>query len=138
MAEDHVGRIVEQWTRERPDLDPSPIRIIGRISRLSRSLDRQLQDRLEQRGLVRRRKLEGDKRVVQVQLTDEGKAAIDDAVPAHLHNERAILEPLSERETRQLERLLQKRALAGKCQELLGPLRPAARPKPRPAAAGHD
>lgn len=28
--------------QERPDLDPSPIRIIGRISRLSRTIDQQL------------------------------------------------------------------------------------------------
>jgi DNA-binding MarR family transcriptional regulator len=42
MAPDHVDRIVEQWQRERPDLDPGPIRVVGRISRLSRSVDRQL------------------------------------------------------------------------------------------------
>jgi DNA-binding MarR family transcriptional regulator len=43
VPSDHVDRIVEQWVRERPDVDPSPIRIIGRISRLSRSIDRHLQ-----------------------------------------------------------------------------------------------
>ena len=42
MPLDHVDRIVEQWSRERPDLDPSPIRIIGRISRLSRTIDQHL------------------------------------------------------------------------------------------------
>jgi DNA-binding MarR family transcriptional regulator len=42
VAPDHVDRIVEEWLRERPDLDPAPIRVIGRISRLSRSVDRQL------------------------------------------------------------------------------------------------
>ncbi|HKA05414.1 MAG TPA: MarR family transcriptional regulator [Acidimicrobiales bacterium] len=42
MAADHVDRIVDQWMQERPDLDPSPIRIIGRISRLSRGIDRRL------------------------------------------------------------------------------------------------
>lgn len=31
---DGVDRIVEQWRRERPDLDPSPMHVIGRISRL--------------------------------------------------------------------------------------------------------
>jgi DNA-binding MarR family transcriptional regulator len=39
---DHVDRVVEQWGAERPELDASPIRIVGRVSRLSRSIDRQL------------------------------------------------------------------------------------------------
>jgi DNA-binding MarR family transcriptional regulator len=39
---DHVDRVVEQWRHERPDLDASPIRIIGRISRLSRTVDQHL------------------------------------------------------------------------------------------------
>jgi DNA-binding MarR family transcriptional regulator len=42
VATDHVDRVVDQWMHERPDLDPSPIRIIGRISRLSRNIDRRL------------------------------------------------------------------------------------------------
>jgi DNA-binding MarR family transcriptional regulator len=42
VPRDHVDRIVEQWVRERPDLDPSPIGVVGRISRLSRSIDRHL------------------------------------------------------------------------------------------------
>lgn len=36
MAEDdRVSRFVEQWRRERPDLDPSPMAIIGRMRRVS-------------------------------------------------------------------------------------------------------
>lgn len=50
-APDHVDHIVEQWERERPDLDPSPIRVIGRISRLSRSIDRRLKVVFERHGL---------------------------------------------------------------------------------------
>ncbi len=33
---DHVDYILEQWAQERPDLDASPMGIVGRISRLSR------------------------------------------------------------------------------------------------------
>src|SRR5258708_39428145 len=33
---DRVDTILEQWPRERPDLDPSPMRRIGRIKRLAR------------------------------------------------------------------------------------------------------
>lgn len=39
---DHVGRILQQWARERPDLDPSPIGIIGRLHRLAGVLDAEL------------------------------------------------------------------------------------------------
>jgi DNA-binding MarR family transcriptional regulator len=48
---DHVDRVVEQWAEERPDLDASPIRIIGRISRLSRAIDRQLKTVFDRHGL---------------------------------------------------------------------------------------
>ncbi|MGW0122094.1 MarR family winged helix-turn-helix transcriptional regulator [Streptomyces sp. NPDC003327] len=39
---DAVDRIVGQWHRERPDLDPSPMHVIGRISRLHWALDEHL------------------------------------------------------------------------------------------------
>lgn len=39
---DHVGRILAQWRRERPDLDVSPMGIIGRLHRLARALDAEL------------------------------------------------------------------------------------------------
>ena len=40
---DGVDAILEQWRRERPDLDTSPIGVIGRISRLSREIERLLE-----------------------------------------------------------------------------------------------
>jgi DNA-binding MarR family transcriptional regulator len=40
---DGVDAILEQWRRERPDLDASPIGVIGRISRLSREIERLLE-----------------------------------------------------------------------------------------------
>ncbi len=39
---DHVDGIVEQWSRERPDVDVSGMEIIGRISRLDKLLQAQL------------------------------------------------------------------------------------------------
>ncbi|MFB9234477.1 MarR family winged helix-turn-helix transcriptional regulator [Plantactinospora siamensis] len=36
---DHLAEIVAQWRRERPDLDPSPLLIVGRIQRLADVLD---------------------------------------------------------------------------------------------------
>lgn len=38
-AQDEVDRIVAAWDRERPDLDPGPLHVFSRISRLSRRLD---------------------------------------------------------------------------------------------------
>ena len=40
---DGVDAILDQWHRERPDLDPSPIGVIGRISRLAREIERRLE-----------------------------------------------------------------------------------------------
>ncbi len=37
---DEVDRIVDAWTRERPDLDFAPLQVLSRIGRLARHLDR--------------------------------------------------------------------------------------------------
>lgn len=36
---DDVDEIVDAWRRERPDLDPEPLQVFSRISRLARRLD---------------------------------------------------------------------------------------------------
>lgn len=41
-APDAVSRIVAQWGRERPDVDASPMLVIGRLHRLAGLLDAQL------------------------------------------------------------------------------------------------
>jgi DNA-binding MarR family transcriptional regulator len=54
MAEqerDGVDEILEQWARERPDLDVSPLAVIGRISRLARELERRLEIVYREQGL---------------------------------------------------------------------------------------
>lgn len=42
MDRDVVDHIAGQWARVRPDVDTSPMRVIGRVSRLSRLIDRRL------------------------------------------------------------------------------------------------
>lgn len=37
---DEVDRIVDAWTRERPDLDFSPLQVLSRVGRLSRHVER--------------------------------------------------------------------------------------------------
>jgi DNA-binding MarR family transcriptional regulator len=49
--QDGVDEIIEQWRLERPDLDPAPIAVIGRISRLARELERELETVYRAHGL---------------------------------------------------------------------------------------
>lgn len=48
---DHVGRILEQWAAERPDLDVSPMAVVGRLSRVARRFDEQLAATFARHGL---------------------------------------------------------------------------------------
>ena len=48
---DGVDLILEQWKRERPDLDSSPIGVIGRVSRLARELEQRLEVVYREHGL---------------------------------------------------------------------------------------
>jgi DNA-binding MarR family transcriptional regulator len=43
MASDPVDKILAQWQRERPDLDVSPMGIIGRLTRLAKYLEQAIQ-----------------------------------------------------------------------------------------------
>jgi DNA-binding MarR family transcriptional regulator len=51
MERDRVDYLIEQWARERPDLDMSPMGIIARMSRLSRYLERAIGEVLAGNGL---------------------------------------------------------------------------------------
>jgi DNA-binding MarR family transcriptional regulator len=51
VERDGVDRMIEQWARERPELDVSPIGVIGRISRLSRELEARLEAVYRAHGL---------------------------------------------------------------------------------------
>jgi DNA-binding MarR family transcriptional regulator len=48
---DGVDRILEEWARERPDLDASPIGVVGRVSRLARELEARLEPVYRDHGL---------------------------------------------------------------------------------------
>ncbi|QEC48383.1 MarR family transcriptional regulator [Baekduia soli] len=48
---DGVDVILDQWRRERPDLDPAPIAVVGRISRLARELEARLEPVYREHGL---------------------------------------------------------------------------------------
>lgn len=139
---DAVDSILEQWRRERPDLDVSPMGPIGRIKRCAALLELQLEvgfaqfdlsmwefdmlatlrragtpyqlsptelfsmlmvtsgtmthrlKRLETRGLIERVPNEQDARSNLVQLTKEGLEVINQAVEAHVDNEKRVLSVL--------------------------------------------
>ena len=52
MERDPVDRILGQWQRERPDLDVSPMGIVGRITRLAKHLERSIQEKFAEFGLT--------------------------------------------------------------------------------------
>lgn len=51
MNKDAVDLIIAQWKRERPELDTSGFAVVARVLRLSRLLERRLDDALEPYGL---------------------------------------------------------------------------------------
>jgi DNA-binding MarR family transcriptional regulator len=53
VVPDSVDGILEQWGRERPDLDVSPMGIVGRISRAERLIDEQMKGASSTFGLER-------------------------------------------------------------------------------------
>ena len=52
MTDDHVSRIQADWNRERPELDVSPIGVIGRLHRLAGALTEELVAVYAQHGLT--------------------------------------------------------------------------------------
>lgn len=51
MRRDHIDRIVDDWGRERPDLDVASLATIGRILRAARYLEREIERELGNFGL---------------------------------------------------------------------------------------
>ena len=48
---DAVDAIIAMWAREKPELDATPMGVVGRISRVSRLLDKELKDFFAGHGL---------------------------------------------------------------------------------------
>jgi len=65
-------------------------------------------DRLERRGFVRRLDDPDDRRGVIIELTDEGREVVDEAVAALAISDRQLLERLDPQEVELLEDLLRK------------------------------
>lgn len=65
-------------------------------------------DRLEDQGLVRRRRSGSDRRVVQASLTPEGRALVAGVFPQHVEFVRGLADHLEPEEQEELRRLLKK------------------------------
>lgn len=65
-------------------------------------------DRLQRAGLIRREPDPSDRRGTLVVLTEDGRRLIDEAVSAHVENEKRVLAGLSRDEQQQLNGLLTK------------------------------
>lgn len=51
MERDDVDDILDQWARERADLDHAPVGVVGRISRLARELEQRMEPTYRAQGL---------------------------------------------------------------------------------------
>lgn len=75
-----------------------------------------LVDRLEAKGYVRREACPGDRRGLNAVLTDEGRAVLDAALPAHLDSlQRFVVDPLGGDVTALIDQLRALRDNAGPC-----------------------
>lgn len=78
------------------------------ISKISSGGVSQRLERLERAGLVERSISDGDRRVVDVRLTDAGRELIDSVLAELMVNDSAMLSDLAASERRQLEDLLRR------------------------------
>jgi DNA-binding MarR family transcriptional regulator len=97
--------------RSGPPYQLAPSDLYGRLMRSSGAVTNRLH-RLEQEGLVSRAPDPHDGRGLLVRLTRRGRNVIDRAAPAHLANERTLIEALSPEEQATLARLLRKLLLS--------------------------
>lgn len=52
MNSDLIDTLITQWNRERPDLDPQPMAVVGRILRAAAILERRVNEALKPFGLA--------------------------------------------------------------------------------------
>ncbi len=83
-----------------------------------------LVDRLEQRGLVRRSDVAGDRRAYRVEVTETGKRLMDDLMPGYYEGVERVCQNLSEKKAAALITDLQE--IARRAQRIRTELPPAA------------
>jgi len=102
-AQYNVLRILNGSHPERLTCSAVGDRLLDRTPDVTRLLNR-----LEGRKLVDRQRAEHDRRVVEVGITDEGRALLDRMAPEVEETQERLTRHLSEKEQRQLSDLLEK------------------------------
>jgi DNA-binding MarR family transcriptional regulator len=97
--------ILASLRRQPPPHQLSPTELYRALMRSSGWMTNRLHE-LEGAGLIKRVSHPDDRRGVLVRLTRRGLALVDEVAPLHMQNERALLDPLSRSERKQLEDLL--------------------------------
>jgi DNA-binding MarR family transcriptional regulator len=103
--------VLASLRRAGPPYRRSPTELYRALMRTSGAMTHRL-GKLEADGLIRRVPDAEDGRSVLVELTARGRRLVDAIAPAHLENERRLLEPLSQAERIALADLLRKLLLA--------------------------
>jgi MarR family transcriptional regulator, 2-MHQ and catechol-resistance regulon repressor len=93
---------------------PLTISVIGEKVLLASASMTSAIDRLEKRGLVRRRSCDSDRRIRLVELTDCGKAFIEEIYARHEKDLEAVISGLCDEERRVIYEGLKKIGLAAK------------------------
>jgi DNA-binding MarR family transcriptional regulator len=101
------GDVLFTLRRSGPPFRLSPTRLAASLLVTSGTMTNRL-DRLEQRGLIKRRPNPNDRRSLDIELTAEGRRLVDEAVTQHVANERAMLSVLSNRDRADLIRITRK------------------------------
>lgn len=53
MGRDHIDKILDQWREQRPDVDVSPMAVVGRLHRVGAVTGRLLSNNFQKQGLTR-------------------------------------------------------------------------------------
>ncbi len=101
------GDVLFTLRRAGPPYRLSPTALSGALLVSTGTMTNRL-DRLEARGLVRRRPNPDDRRGLVIELTDAGRTLVDEAVEVHVAREEEMLAGLDARERAQLARLTRK------------------------------
>ena len=130
---DEVDRIVEAWSRERPDLDFAPLHVLSRVGRLAKHLERARKAAFAVAGvepwefdvLSALRKAGAPYQLsptalVQQTMVSSGtmtnridRERVDEAITSLVHDETALLSRMSPAEQERLSSLLRKLSLDG-------------------------
>ena len=101
------GDVLFALRRSGPPYRLSPTRLAGALLITSGTMTNRL-DRLEQRGLIKRLPNPNDRRGLDIELSAEGRRLVDEAIVAHVANERQMLSVLSKRDRADLIRITRK------------------------------